>query len=153
MSGTAIIRAYYRLRLYNIILYIWDVFFRESNEPCKIVAWNAGCLQPSVTGNDFIGRMPASEMKRSGIELAARRSMEVQRNGCLQPSMTGNDFIGRMPASEMKRSGIELAARRSMEVQRNGCLQPSGFPHLLPVPPLNQQITGHGPQKKRRTIL
>ena len=45
VSGTAIIRAYYRLRLYNIILYIWDVFFRESNEPCKIVAWNAGCLQ------------------------------------------------------------------------------------------------------------
>ncbi len=84
MSGTAIIRAYYRLRLYNIILYIWDVFFRESNEPCKIVAWKAGCSQTSLTGNDFIGRMPASEMERSGIELAARRSTGAHKAGCLQ---------------------------------------------------------------------
>ena len=46
-------------------------FFRESNEPCEDSEWKNGCLQPIFPGTGFIGRMPATEKERSGIEVAS----------------------------------------------------------------------------------
>ena len=71
-------------------------FFRESNEPCEDSEWKNGCLQPIFPGTGFIGRMPATEKERSGIEVAEQDYKRCERDVALSHT-------------EMKRSGIEVA--------------------------------------------
>ncbi len=63
------------------------------------------CSRKNLFSFLFIGRQPATEMKRSGIEV---HGLEISEGACSQRIFLFSIFIGRMPATEMKRSGIEV---------------------------------------------
>ena len=82
-------------------------------------------MKASAPPDLFIGRKPASEMERSGIELHCERKKrkKVQKawaathHACMKASAPPDLFIGCKPASEMERSGIELHCERKRRKQ------------------------------------
>ena len=74
------------------------------------------CLHGRAEKSSGIGRLPATEMKRSGIEVGAGNPKkrpapeEFRRMPCLHGRAEKSSGIGRLPATEMKRSGIEVGA-------------------------------------------
>ena len=84
--------------------------------PCPLLHPPCACTKGGAGGDRAIGREPATDMERSGMEVCTARVRKPKISctpcACTKGGAGGDRTIGREPATDMERSGMEVCTAR-----------------------------------------